>query len=204
MNSCRPTATSVGHWIRSSSARQSYTAYSFRMMKSRTAMRCRVSARAMRLAAASRLSFTSSMGHSLARPAHSLERLVDAAVGRNGDEALVRLPCHVHLLREVEEDVGRIGHQELGELRIVALALRLTAGAPRRLDGLVHLGVLVVGEVASLPLARMPDRVREGIGIVEIGPGHDDRLEVRREELLHEGRPVERFEARLGAAVLQV
>src|SRR5438105_4926171 len=139
-----------------------------------------------------------------ARPAHGFERLIDAAVGRDGNEALVSLSRDIDLLGEVQEHIRSVGHQELRELRVVALALGLTARASRRLEDLVHLRVLVVGEVAPFPLARMPDRIGKGIGIVEVGPSDADRLEVRREQLLDERGPIERLEPRLGADVLEI
>src|SRR5262249_33922816 len=141
---------------------------------------------------------------SLAGPADGPERLVDAAVGRDGDEALVALAGDVDLLREVEEDVGRVLHQDPRELGVVLLPLCLVGGPAGRFQGLVGLGVLVVPVVPALPLARVPDRVGEGVGVVMIRPAHDDGLEVRGEELLHERGPVERLESRLDAHLLQV
>src|SRR2546425_3885997 len=46
-------------------------------------------------------------------------------------------------------------------LRVVLLALGRDARAPRRLQGLVHFWIFVVGEVAALPLTRVPDGVGE-------------------------------------------
>jgi pimeloyl-ACP methyl ester carboxylesterase len=76
----------------------------------------------------------------------------------------------------------RVLHEHARELRIGALALGDDGGASRLLEELVHARVLVVREVPALPLARVPDRVREGIGVVVIRPADHDALEVRREE----------------------
>src|SRR4029450_1451194 len=94
-------------------------------------------------------------------PAHRLERLVHAGEGRNRHEALVALPGDVDLLLEVEEDVRRVVHQDLGELSVGALALGHDVGAARLLQQLIDLRVLVVGEVATLPLTGVPDGVGE-------------------------------------------
>src|SRR5262249_32506171 len=114
---------------------------------------------------------------SLAREAHALQRLVDASEGRNRHEAVVPRARHVDLLLEVEEHVGCILHQELRELRVVLLALGGVGGAACRLERLVRARGLVMGEVAALPLARVPDCVGEGGVLGVVGAAHPQALE---------------------------
>src|SRR6266850_3929549 len=140
----------------------------------------------------------------LSGPAHRLERLVDPPERGQRHEALVALPRHVHLLREIEEDVRRVLHEGLREVAVELLALGHHGGAARLLEQLVHARVLVVREVAALPLARVPDGVRERVGIVVVRPVHHDTLELRGEQLLHEGRPVEGIEPGVDADALEV
>src|SRR5215813_12720665 len=73
----------------------------------------------------------------LPAPLHVPQRLVDPGERRDRYEPVVPLLRDVHLLREVEEDVRRVLHQELRELRIVLLALGLHVRASRRLQLLV-------------------------------------------------------------------
>src|SRR5260370_15900638 len=91
------------------------------------------------------------------RPAHGFERLIDAAVSRDGNEALVSLSRDIDLLGEVQEHIRSVGHQELRELRVVALDLCLNALASRRIEDIVHLRVLLMGDVTTSPLALMID-----------------------------------------------
>src|SRR5881296_1218242 len=80
---------------------------------------------------------TPSRRSSLPAPADRLERLVHAGKGRDGHEAVVSLPRHVDLLREIEEHVGRVLHQDPRELGVRLLALADHGRAPRLLEELV-------------------------------------------------------------------